>query len=98
MLALQKAIDLSDGKYAWAKFGFGHLLFLRGKPGEAETAVRRGLELDSSSPDGYVILGMALLRLDRADEAERSAHEALSCETLILRRPAWYCRMPLLSG
>ena len=77
MQAFQKAIDLSSGRYAWAEFGMGYVLFLRGKPEETETAVRRGLELDNSSPDGYVILGMAQLRLDRADEAERSAREAL---------------------
>ncbi len=77
MKAFQTAIDLSGGKYAWAEFGFGYLLFLQGKTEEAEIAVRRGLELDSNSPDGYVILGMAQLRLNRADEAERSAREAL---------------------
>jgi len=77
MQAFLKAIDLSGGRYAWADFGIGYLLFLKGKPEDAETAVRKGLELDSSSPDGYVILGMAQLRLDRADEAERSAREAL---------------------
>ncbi len=77
MKAFQTAIDLSGGKYAWAEFGFGCLLFLQGKTEEAEIAVRRGLELESNSPDGYVILGMAQLRLNRADEAERSAREAL---------------------
>jgi len=77
MQAFLKAIDLSGGRYAWADFGIGYLLFLQGRPEDAETAVRRGLELDNSSPDGYVILGMAQLRLDRADEAERSARAAL---------------------
>ena len=77
MKAFQKAIDLSGGRYAWAEFGVGYLLYLQGKPEEAETVVRRGLELDSSSPDGYLILGMALLRLNRPDEAEKSAREAL---------------------
>jgi len=77
MKAFQKAIDLSGGRYAWAEFGVGYLLYLQGKPEEAETVVRRGLELDGSSPDGYLILGMALLRLNRPDEAEKSAREAL---------------------
>jgi Tfp pilus assembly protein PilF len=75
--AFQKAIDLSGGKYAWAEFGIGYLLYLDGKPREAETIVRRGLEVDGNSTDGYLILGMTLLRLDRTDEAERSAREAL---------------------
>ncbi len=77
MKAFQKAIDLSGGRYAWAEFGVGYVLYLQGKPEEAETVVRRGLELDSSSPDGYLILGMALLRLNRLDDAEKSAREAL---------------------
>ena len=79
--AFQKAIDLSGGGYAWAEFGFGYLLYLEGKSEEAVTIIQRGLEADESSPVGYLILGMALLRLERLDEAERSAHEAL------LRKP-----------
>jgi tetratricopeptide (TPR) repeat protein len=81
MQAFQTAIDLSGGRYASAEFGLGYLLYLEGKPGEAEGVIRRGLEVDGNSPDGYVILGMTLLRLDRPDEAEKSAREA------ILRKP-----------
>ncbi len=81
--AFQAAIDLSKGKHAAAEFGLGYLLYLEGKPGEAEGILRRGLELDASAPDGHVILGMALLRLNRLDEAERSAREAL------LRKPGY---------
>jgi tetratricopeptide (TPR) repeat protein len=77
MQAFQKAIDLSGGRYAWAEIGFGYLLYLEGKSEEAVTIIRRGLELDVRSPDGYLILGMALLRLNRLDEAEKSAREAL---------------------
>jgi tetratricopeptide (TPR) repeat protein len=75
--AFQKAIDLSGGRYAWAEFGIGYLFFLEGKTDEAVTILRRGLELDGNSPDGYVILGMVLLRLNRPDEAEKCAREAL---------------------
>jgi len=75
--AFQMAIDLSGGRYAWAEFGFGYLLCKEGKPGEAEKIIRRGLELEDAAPDGYVILGNALLQLNRPDEAERSAQEAL---------------------
>jgi tetratricopeptide (TPR) repeat protein len=39
--------------------------------------IRRGLEVDESLPNGYAMLGMTLLRLDRLEEAERSAHEVL---------------------
>jgi tetratricopeptide (TPR) repeat protein len=75
--AFQKAIDLSGGRYAWADFGIGYLLYLDGKPEEAVAIVRKGLEVDGDSTDGYLIQGMALLRLNRPDEAERSAREAL---------------------
>jgi len=77
MQAFQTAIDLSGGRYARAQFGVGYLYYLEGNAGKAETIARRGLELDPNSADGYVILGMALLRLNRTDEAEKSAREAL---------------------
>ena len=81
MQDFQRAIDLSGGRYAWADFGMGYLLYQEGKPGEAEAIVRRGLEVDGDSPDGYALLGMALLRLNRVEEAENSARAAL------LRKP-----------
>jgi len=81
--AFQAAIDLSKGRHAAAQFGLGYLLYLEGKADEAEAILRRGLELDGNAPDGHVILGLALLRLDRLDEAERSAREAL------LRKPGF---------
>jgi tetratricopeptide (TPR) repeat protein len=81
MQAFQKAIDASGGRYALAEFGVGYLRYLEGKPEEAAAIIRRGLEVDPSSPDGYLILGMAQLRLNRPDEAERSVREAL------LRKP-----------
>jgi tetratricopeptide (TPR) repeat protein len=77
MQSFQKAVDLSGGRYAWADFGVGYVLYLEGKAQAAETVLRRGLEVDNNSPDGYVILGMALLRLDNPDEAEKCAREAL---------------------
>ena len=75
--AFQKAIDLSGGRYAWAEFGIGYLQYLEGKSEEAVTTLRRGLEVDANSPEGYLFLAMALLRLNRLDEAEKSAREAL---------------------
>lgn len=79
--AFQRAIDLSGGRYAWAEFGLGYALYLDNKAVEAEPIIRRGLEVDGNSPDGHAILGMVLLRLNRPDEAEKSAREAL------LRKP-----------
>jgi tetratricopeptide (TPR) repeat protein len=75
--AFQKSIDLSGGRYAWAELGIGYLLYQEGKTEEAVTVLRRGLELDGNSPDGHLLLGMALLRLNKLDEAEKSATEAL---------------------
>lgn len=77
MQDFQMAVNLSGGRYAQAQFGMGYLYYLQGNAAQAESITRRGLELDPDSPDGYVILGMTLLRLDRTDEAERSAREAL---------------------
>ncbi len=75
--AFQKSIDLSGGRYAWAEFGMGYLLYLEGKTEEAVTALRRGLDVDGNSSDGYFMLGLALLKLNRLDEAEKCAREAL---------------------
>ncbi len=77
MQAFQKAVDLSGGKYGWAEIGIGYLLYLEGKPEEAVTIIRRALEKDENPPEAYFILGMALLQLNRLDEAEKSAREAL---------------------
>ncbi len=77
MQDFQTAVNLSGGRYARAQFGIGYLYYLQGNPMLAESVTRRGLELDPDSADGYVILGMTLLRLNRTDEAERSAREAL---------------------
>lgn len=83
MQSFQRAVDLSEGRYAPAELGVGALLFELGKCSEAETAVRRGVELDERLPEGHALLGMVLLREHRADEAEKSAREAL------LRRPTF---------
>jgi tetratricopeptide (TPR) repeat protein len=75
--AFQMAIELSGGRYAWAEFGFGVLLCQEGKPDQAEKIIRRGLEVEDAAPEGHVSLGNALMQLNRPDEAERSAKEAL---------------------
>ena len=77
MQDFQTAANLSGGRYARAQFGMGYLYYLQGNAAQAESVTRRGLELDPDSADGYVILGMTLLRLNRTDEAEKSAREAL---------------------
>jgi tetratricopeptide (TPR) repeat protein len=77
MRAFQTSIDLSGGRYALAQFGYGYLLCQQGKAAEAEKIVRKGLEVEDVAPEGYVILSEALVQLNRPDEAEKSAREAL---------------------
>jgi len=77
----QKAIDLSGGHYALAQFAYGLLLCNRGEPQEAERIIRYGLETDSNSAEGHFFLAIALVVLNRVDEAEKSVREAL------LRKP-----------
>lgn len=77
MSAFQTSIDLSGGRYARAQFGYGYLLCQEGKANEAEKIIRRGLEVEDVAPEGYVILSEALMLLNRPDEAEKSAQEAL---------------------
>jgi tetratricopeptide (TPR) repeat protein len=83
--AFQRAIDLSGGHYAWAQFAVGLLLCRRGEYAEANTIIREGLEVDGGSATGHLFLSVALFHLNRLEEAEKSAREAL------LRKPgfAW---------
>jgi tetratricopeptide (TPR) repeat protein len=74
--SFQRAIDLSGGRYAPASLGYALALAREGQPVDAEAAVRRGLELDSTA-DGQVVLSVVLIELHRFDEAEKSAREAL---------------------
>jgi len=78
--AFQRSIDLSGGRYAAALFGMGYTSYLQGKLKEAENTLRRGLDIDGSSPDGHFYLGMTLFLENRVEEAEKSAREALLCE------------------
>src|SRR5437762_8162415 len=81
--AFQKAIDLSRGQYAWAQFALGLMLCRRGEYAEAETVIRQGLDLDGSPAHGHLVLSVALSRLNRPEDAEKSAREAL------LRKPGF---------
>ncbi len=81
--AFQKAIDLSGGRYAWAQFALGLLLCRQGEYAEAETVIRKGLDVDGSPATGHLFLSVALFRLNRFEDAERSAREAL------LRKPGF---------
>ena len=64
--------DLSD-----AHSNFGHLLYARGQPAEAEANCREALRLRPDYPEAQTNLGNALLALGRPVEAEASHREAL---------------------
>jgi len=81
MEALQKAIDLSEGRYTLAEFTMGLLLWQTHKLPEAEAVLRRALEQDASYVKGYLYLGAVLFDLGKLDEAEKFIREAQ------LRRP-----------
>jgi tetratricopeptide (TPR) repeat protein len=68
---------LSEGRYAGAEFNYGLVLLREGETEEVERLVRHGLEADPDSVDGHVVLGFVLLKLDRPDEAEKHAREAI---------------------
>ena len=77
MNAFQAAVDSSGGRYALAQFGIGYILCQQSKAAEAEKIIRRGLETDDNAAEGYVLLSEAQRQLNRLDEAEKSAREAL---------------------
>jgi tetratricopeptide (TPR) repeat protein len=81
--AFQKAIDLSGGHYARPQFAYGLILCHQQKAQEAERLIRRGLQADRDSAEGYLFLGIALLGQNRLEEAEKSLGEAL------LRKPQY---------
>ena len=75
--ALQRAIDLSGGRYAEAQFALGALLCERQAYSEAEQVLRRAIEVDANSWKGHLFLGQALFGQGRLAEAEKSAREVL---------------------
>ena len=75
--SFQEAVTLSGGRYAQAQYGMGYALYLDDQPVEAEKVLRRGIDSDPKLAEGYEILGMVEVKLNRLDEAEKSAREAL---------------------
>lgn len=75
--SFQEAVTLSGGRYAQAQYGMGYALYLDDQPVEAEKVLRRGIDSDPKLPEGYEILGMVEVKLNRLDDAEKSAREAL---------------------
>jgi tetratricopeptide (TPR) repeat protein len=87
--ALQKSIALSGGSYAEPLFALGAVFIKEGKFADSAAVTRRALDLDPSSWAGHYCLAYALFQLNRLDEAEKSAREALrrkpgSADSLLL--------------
>ncbi len=75
--AFQKSIELSGGQYAEPQLALGLMLCSQEKFAEAEPIIRKGLERDQTSWAGYYSLAWALFGLNRLDEAEKTAREAV---------------------
>jgi len=76
--AFRNSIDASGGDYAEPHFGLSVLLCNQRKFIEALPIIHKALELAQSFGPGQFILAWALYGLNRLDEAEENAHEALA--------------------
>jgi len=80
LASFQRAVDLSDGHYPRAEFGYALMLCRMGQAKEAEFVVRHGIATAPNIADGHIVLGLVLLQLRRLDEAEKSVQEALALQ------------------
>ena len=71
--SLRKSMELSQQRYVDAFFWLATLLSDSGRFAEAEPVARKGVELDPNSWQANAELARALLGLNRAIEAEKSA-------------------------
>jgi tetratricopeptide (TPR) repeat protein len=76
--ALQKAIDLTEGRYASADFAMGMALCQEEDYRRAEQVIQKGLEMQPGSATGKFYLAIAQFALNRPVEAEKSAQQAIS--------------------
>jgi tetratricopeptide (TPR) repeat protein len=74
--ALRKSVDLSSGQYSKALFILAGLLTDRKQYTESAALARKGTAVDDNSWQGPFELARALLGLDQAEEAEKSADRA----------------------
>ena len=75
--ALQKAIDLSVGQYLLSNFSLGVVLWQDKKLPQAETVLRKALEMDPTYATGHLYLSAVLFDQDRLQDAEKSARAAV---------------------
>jgi tetratricopeptide (TPR) repeat protein len=79
--AFRKSIELSGGRFAHPLLALGAILDDQERFAEAEEVTRKGLNLAPDSWSGSFYLGMALLGLNRLEEAEQNVREALRLKT-----------------
>ena len=75
--AFRKSIEVSGGQFAHPLLALGAILDDRQEFSEAMTVIRKGMDLDPSSWRGHYYMGLALFGLNRLEEAEKSAREAM---------------------
>ncbi len=74
--ALRKSVDLSSGQYSKALFILAGLLTDTKRYSDSAAFARKGMAVDDNSWQGPFELARALLGLDQAEEAEKSADRA----------------------
>jgi tetratricopeptide (TPR) repeat protein len=77
----EKSIEVSRGRYPPADFGLGVALSLQQQFADAESAMRRGLDLDPGEAEGYFTLAWVLLKAEHVADAEKSARQAVLLRT-----------------
>jgi len=75
--AFQKSIDLAKGGFAPSQFALAMILCEKQEFQRAEKVIENGLAMDPGSAVGKYFLGVVQFALNRNDEAEKSAHDAL---------------------
>ncbi len=75
--AFEKSIEVSRGRYPPADFGLGVALSLQRQFADAESAIRRGVDLDPGEAEGYFTLAWVLLRAERVADAEKNARQCV---------------------
>ena len=78
--ALRKSVELSQGHYADALFLLAALFSSTKRFADAEPLARRAVDVDPNSWHAQSELAQALIRLDRADEAEPFAQAAIKLQ------------------
>jgi tetratricopeptide (TPR) repeat protein len=79
--AFRKSIDVSGGQYAHPLFALGAILDDRENFAEAESVIRKGLDLNHDSWTGHYYLALALFGLNRTEDAAKSVLDVLQRKT-----------------